>query len=268
MKHQGLLREARAATEAFEQLTVGISREVADLQALCVLASVSGGSESATALCKVAVRTDVVEEQIFGLESKMRDELKVLQEARDLTMLLRKQRRAFEDLCVEVAPESEPQADKEGDKDCQEIAPAPEEEVSAGQTVDTPSQEGEEDQIVKLPSQEQFARVPKYMRGRLTFEKLQEVIEVVKYSIQHKQQTIAIPRGQQSVAVRDQVMLWRDQETEETKDRFFVTREDISAKANEKNLDVATLKTGLQVLRHVGSLTLISGGGFVRFSTT
>ncbi|GBG24362.1 Spindle and kinetochore-associated protein 1 [Hondaea fermentalgiana] len=271
-----LLGEARVASEAFEAVATRLAREVGELQALCLLA---GADAQPAALQRLAGAVDGVEARLARLEDNVDAELELAEEAQALAAELAAQAERAEELRRTYKPDPAA-SENEGDRDedhhlgaDDDVDPQDDngesegEEGSAkgpemcGTVVDAETGEVQ----VSAPSKEQLAAVPKYMRGRLTVEKVEAAVSVVNAAFAYKRETLAIPRGKQSVSVRDQVLQWRDQELEETRGVQFVSREDVFAQAGREGVDLNVMKSALQVLRYNGALRLVSGGGCARY---
>lgn len=286
------------AAEAFTTMTAQLAREVSELQALCVLA---GSDARPAAMQRLASGVDEVEDRLLALEAAVEAELALTEDARALVTELAAQSERAEELkrCLaksatstiensdendvendtyehnvenastlgNLGPNSRSECGKsryEGsEEDLQEGDDFAGEEVDngAGATVDPETGKVS----VSAPSKDQLDAVPNYMRGRLTVEKVEAAVQVVNATFEYKRSTMLIPRGKQSVTVREQIMAWRDQELEETRGLHFVSRDDIFAQAARDGIDLNIVKQALQVLRYTGALRHISGGGCARF---
>lgn len=284
----GLLSEARVASEGFEALTSHLANHVSELQALCMLSH--SGSSGKDAMTRVVRSVDVVEERLVELEAHVEEELSHVREAKALMLSLAAQNAQAEFLLEQLAPhvtEEERNQFQQGLREDAESAvsargPEDADGNGASECGDGDSDGGAGGEsgnraaagvcvgedgalFIEAPTDAQLDKVPQYMKGRMTLEKLKVAVDVINATMLHKQTTLAIPRGKQSVAVRDQVLQWRDQEMDEARGLFFVTREDVFTQASKSRVDVASLKTALQVVRYLGWLRLVSGGGVYRF---
>lgn len=130
------------------------------------------------------------------------------------------------------------------------------------QVVSTPSLQQVE--IVRL-SPTEFENIPKYLKGRLSLEKLNqwtellEKIFVEKYSIM---QSTPAKLGGES---RNRYYEWRDQESEECRGQPFVTEHDIKTLCQGKGPKMdPTGRSIISILRHCGRLREVRSTGIVR----
>lgn len=118
----------------------------------------------------------------------------------------------------------------------------------------------------------EFETVPKYMRGRLTQERVNGGVEFLNRVLLDKyaflrQNPAKLPPDQ-----RQKYYDWKDCETEETAGKFFVTETDLKAALGAKGgTPAATFKldsTGraiLAIMRHCGRIKEVRGSGMIRF---
>eukprot|EP01137_Pigoraptor_chileana_P018995 Opistho-2@6359 len=115
---------------------------------------------------------------------------------------------------------------------------------------------------------DEFESVPKYMRGRMKREAVNQAIDAIHAAIASKYKIIATPRRQLGEAVLKKLKEYRAAENEETAREFFFVEEDLRGEgsagaAGAKAGDVVN-KTHLTVLRHLGRLRENRGGGYLR----
>ncbi|KAK3798631.1 hypothetical protein RRG08_019117 [Elysia crispata] len=110
---------------------------------------------------------------------------------------------------------------------------------------------------------DEFKSIPKYMKGRLTYDKVNSVIEkldkvyVEKYKIRrHKKSSL-------NDLNKKRFEGYRLQETEDTKGVPFIVEQDITDFSSLK-MDSA-LRNIFTILRHCGLVFEIRGGGYTRF---
>lgn len=154
------------------------------------------------------------------------------------------------------------------------------EECSSKTAVGKASSTSNPPTIIHVPSEipaitlEEFETVPKYMRGRLTREKVNGGVEFLnrvlldKYTFLRQNPT-KLPPDQ-----RQKYYDWKDCEMEETLGKFFVTETDVKAALGAKGgtgMSSATFKldsTGraiLAIMRHCGRIKEVRGNGMTRF---
>mmetsp|Transcript_10439 Transcript_10439/g.19510 ORF Transcript_10439/g.19510 Transcript_10439/m.19510 type:complete len:258 (-) Transcript_10439:799-1572(-) len=251
-----LLAEARIATDAFNQVAVNIAQQVSELQSLCLL----GSSHSPAEMRRVREKIDEMEERLGHLEYKVVQETIVVEQVDNLLEQCKCQRTQARELAElygkneQVIGEGSP-ADNAVETEEEEV------DFSDQEELEEPSNSLE----VQVPSPTKFSKVPQYMRGRLSRSKLAGAVEAVNAAIKHKRDTMAIPRSKQSMPVRKEILRWKDQELEETRDLFFVSSEDIFTQSSNLGVEPGTMKTSLQVLRYCNAFKQISQAGVSRY---
>mmetsp|Transcript_16212 Transcript_16212/g.45982 ORF Transcript_16212/g.45982 Transcript_16212/m.45982 type:complete len:280 (-) Transcript_16212:129-968(-) len=268
----GILGEARRANEAFNHLTLDLAQQVSELQGLCLLRPGDDPKErarTATALDRLAARLLDSEEELIALEAQVQRDLAFADEAKALTASLRSHERKAAQLCPKViAPASPPRPEGSGSRDdasaaaTEDSPPDLSHLEEAGGALDSAPTEADHVPRVGCPTEAELELVPRYMRGRLALAKLQAAVDAVQRALEVKATTLALPRHKQSVAVREKVLSWCGQECDEAAGDQFVTIEDI---AEQKEVDMNTLKSALQVLRFTNHLRLINSGGVARY---
>jgi hypothetical protein len=263
----GLLSSARVANEGFAEVTLSLARQVQDLQGLCLLLGRAGPFERAE-LARIGARVADAAAQLNDLEAELDAELSVANEAQALVKSLRAALVAGKKVTAFVknnsAQEETEQTQEEDDDTSKKDA--------EGDVIDNkaaadllPST------VIITPTLAQLQSVPQYMRGRLTYDKLEQACEAVTRALSFKYDTLATQRGKQGPGIFDMILAWRDQDCDQAgPNARFVTVEDIISHGRESDrgapvLEVGTLKNALQVLRYLGVLRHVGNGGIARY---
>ncbi|BFZ01060.1 hypothetical protein BsWGS_04098 [Bradybaena similaris] len=112
---------------------------------------------------------------------------------------------------------------------------------------------------------DEFEAVPKYMKGRLKYEKVNSIIEQLDKVFSEKYQILKLKTSSLNDLNRKRVEAFRLQEKDSAGDVFIVEK-DISDLASLK-VD-SNLRNVIMILRHCNILREVRGGGYVRFATT
>eukprot|EP01117_Protostelium_nocturnum_P009629 TRINITY_DN3439_c0_g1_i1.p1 TRINITY_DN3439_c0_g1~~TRINITY_DN3439_c0_g1_i1.p1 ORF type:complete len:279 (+),score=91.50 TRINITY_DN3439_c0_g1_i1:293-1129(+) len=105
-------------------------------------------------------------------------------------------------------------------------------------------------------SRDELESVPKYMKGRITMEKVNQAIDDIQSVLSAKYKTLSQPIGKLSGESLAKFKTWRDEETKDTKGVFFVTENDLKHTSVKND---ATGKSILAVLRHLNRLRELGG---------
>lgn len=122
-------------------------------------------------------------------------------------------------------------------------------------------------------SQDEFQNIPKYMKGRLTQEKINQGIEYFSRVLHERYSLLRQNPAKLNVETRHRWYELREAECEEVAGRYFVTEQDLKGPATggKGNNTSAAFKmdaTGraiLAIMRHVGRIKEVRSNGLARF---
>lgn len=139
--------------------------------------------------------------------------------------------------------------------------------------------EAEEPVLAKKPPKEQkvikemhfittdeFNGVPAYMKSRLTYCQINDVIKEINKAVVSKYKIMHHPKASMNSAKRNLYQRFINEETKDTKGRYFIVEADIkefTALKADKRLYVI-----LNILRHCQRLSEVRGGGLTRYVLT
>lgn len=112
--------------------------------------------------------------------------------------------------------------------------------------------------------QDEFTSVPKYMKGRISYEQLNSMVEVINETIRKKYLLMTKPKNQIGEKKMKTYMKYKEQETKDTKGYYFFTTEDLIKFCSIKN--DGSVRNRLTMLRHCNRLKEIRGGGLTRYA--
>ncbi|XP_062984773.1 spindle and kinetochore-associated protein 1 [Elgaria multicarinata webbii] len=111
---------------------------------------------------------------------------------------------------------------------------------------------------------EEFEAVPAYMRGRLTYNQVNAVIQEINKAVVSKYKIMRQPAKSMSSAARNLYFRFQAEETKDTKGEFFIVEADIEEftqlKADKRFHSILT------ILRHCQRLREIRGSRLVRYA--
>ncbi|XP_059191670.1 spindle and kinetochore-associated protein 1 [Centropristis striata] len=109
----------------------------------------------------------------------------------------------------------------------------------------------------------EYDSIPQYMKGRATYHQLNFGVENINKAVAAKYKILKQPARSLSNTARKLQQRFKDQETKDTKGRFFVVEEDIS-EFNQMKVD-KRFQGILIMLRHCQRLRELRGGGHTRY---
>ncbi|KAE8636721.1 hypothetical protein XENTR_v10003104 [Xenopus tropicalis] len=116
---------------------------------------------------------------------------------------------------------------------------------------------------MELITVHEFGTVPAYMKNRLTYEQINNIIEELNKAVVGKYKILHQPLKSLSNQARKQLSRYKEEETKDTKGQFFIVDQDIK--------DFTQVKVDkrfhgmLSILRHCHRLREIRGKGLVRY---
>lgn len=110
----------------------------------------------------------------------------------------------------------------------------------------------------------EFKDVPKYMKGRMTYDNINASVEGFNAAMETKYRLLKRPRSGLNDRDRKQYQKYKEQETKDTKGVFFVTEDDLRKHGSLK-MD-SSARAALTILRHCGRMKEIRGGGTTRYA--
>ncbi|XP_001509072.2 spindle and kinetochore-associated protein 1 isoform X1 [Ornithorhynchus anatinus] len=109
----------------------------------------------------------------------------------------------------------------------------------------------------------EFNTVPAYMKSRLTYCQINDVVQEINKAVTSKYKILQQPKKSMSSAVRNLYHRFLEEETKDTKGQFFIVEADIKEFTNLK-LD-KRFHVILNILRHCRRLSEVRGAGLVRY---
>ncbi|KAM7025946.1 SKA complex subunit 1 [Acridotheres tristis] len=116
---------------------------------------------------------------------------------------------------------------------------------------------------VALITTEEFESVPAYMKGRITYDQINAVVQQINKAVEGKYKILYQPLKSMSAPVRNLYHRFMEEETKDTKGAFFVVEADIK-EFTQLKLD-KRFHTILSILRHCQRVRELRGSGLIRY---
>ncbi|NXC10869.1 SKA1 protein, partial [Orthonyx spaldingii] len=114
-----------------------------------------------------------------------------------------------------------------------------------------------------LITTEEFESVPAYMKGRLTYDQINAVVQEMNKAVVGKYKILYQPLKSMSVPVRNLYHRFMEEETKDTRGAFFIVEADIK-EFTQLKLD-KRFHSILNILRHCQRVREVRGSGLVRY---
>ncbi|XP_060085913.1 spindle and kinetochore-associated protein 1-like [Ylistrum balloti] len=112
---------------------------------------------------------------------------------------------------------------------------------------------------------EEFENVPKYIKGRMTYNQVNTMMDEINKAYKEKYKILAMKRTTLSDVNRKRYEKFKLQESKETTGEHFIVDEDVKEFSHIKMDSV--YRSLLTLLRHCGRLKEIRGGGHTRYAS-
>lgn len=107
-------------------------------------------------------------------------------------------------------------------------------------------------------TEEEFARVPKYMKGRFTLAALDKLVDAFNAALDAKYALLALPKSRLKESQWKKVTAYRGQETAETRGLRFVTDGDLTVRGSALE-SIRTVTSFAAIMRNCNRLREIRG---------
>ncbi|NXY38225.1 SKA1 protein, partial [Pomatorhinus ruficollis] len=114
-----------------------------------------------------------------------------------------------------------------------------------------------------LITTEEFESVPTYMKGRITYDQINAVVQQLNKAVVDKYKILYQPLKSMSAPVRNLYHRFIEEETKDTKGVFFIVEADIK-EFTQLKLD-KRFHSILNILRHCQRVREIRGSGLIRY---
>ena len=123
------------------------------------------------------------------------------------------------------------------------------------------------DPLLEPLRMDEFDSIPRYLKGRLTMERINSFTTQLNRLYQDKYSILKTNPARLSPDLRNRYYLWREEENNDVQGRFFISETDlkngIGKNSTGLKLDPAN-RSIIASLRHVGRLREVRVGGGVR----
>ncbi|NXL25962.1 SKA1 protein, partial [Setophaga kirtlandii] len=114
-----------------------------------------------------------------------------------------------------------------------------------------------------LLTTEEFESIPAYLKGRITYDQINAVVQEINKAVLGKYKILYQPLKSMSAPVRNLYHRFIEEETKDTKGAFFIVEDDIK-EFTQLKLD-KKFHSILSILRHCQRVREIRGSGLVRY---
>ncbi|EFB24296.1 hypothetical protein PANDA_020521, partial [Ailuropoda melanoleuca] len=254
------------ASSDLEQLCSHINEKIGNIKRTLSLRNCGQEPTLKTTLDKIGNEIIVVNELLNKLELEIQYQEQTNHSLKELCESLEEDYKDVEHLKENIPPHL-PQVTVS--QNCANVTGLdPEEPVKVEETAPTKKPPKEQRSIKEMPfiTSDEFNGIPAYMKSRLTYCQINDVIKEINKAVVSKYKILHQPKKSMSSVARNLYHRFIDEETKDTKGHYFIVEADIkefTALKADKRFHVI-----LNILRHCRRLSEVRGGGLTRYVIT
>nr|XP_035935630.1 spindle and kinetochore-associated protein 1-like [Halichoerus grypus] len=254
------------ASSDLEQLCSHINEKIANIKRTLSLRNCGQEPTLRTTLDKIGDEIIVVNELLNKLELEIQYQEQTNHSLKELCESLEEDYKDVEHLKENIPPHLPQVTVSQNSANVSDLDP--EEPVKAEEPVPTKKPPKEQRSIKEMLfiTSDEFNGIPAYMKSRLTYCQINDVIKEINKAVVSKYKILHQPKKSMSSVARNLYHRFIDEETKDTKGHYFIVEADIkefTALKADKRLHVI-----LNILRHCRRLSEVRGGGLTRYVIT
>ncbi|XP_032256038.1 spindle and kinetochore-associated protein 1-like [Phoca vitulina] len=254
------------ASSDLEQLGSHINEKIANIKRTLSLRNCGQEPTLKTTLDKIGDEIIVVNELLNKLELEIQYQEQTNHSLKELCESLEEDYKDVEHLKENIPPHLPQVTVSQNFANVSDLDP--EEPVKAEEPVPTKKPPKEQRSIKEMLfiTSDEFNGIPAYMKSRLTYCQINDVIKEINKAVVSKYKILHQPKKSMSSVARNLYHRFIDEETKDTKGHYFIVEADIkefTALKADKRLHVI-----LNILRHCRRLSEVRGGGLTRYVIT
>lgn len=262
------------ASSELEQICSYINEKISNIKTCLSLRNCGQEPTLKTFLNKIGDEVIVVNELLNKLELEIQYQEQTTNTLKELCASLEEDYKDVEHLKENIPPHlpqvtvtqsSAPVSDLDPEEPVRGEEPVKGEEPGA--TKKKPPKEQRNIKEMPFITSEEFNGIPAYMKSRLTYCQINEVIKEINKAVVSKYKILHQPKkSTMSSVARNLYHRFLDEETKDTKGHYFIVEADVkefTALKVDKRFHVI-----LNILRHCRRLSEVRGGGLTRYVIT
>ncbi|NXS34194.1 SKA1 protein, partial [Pomatostomus ruficeps] len=244
-----------------EDLCLHMNEKISNIKK-CLLLRDTGEDE-----CRKSVHHKIVNEVILihDLLNKMETEVKQQEKLKDLLKEIQKTAERDQNEAKHLLEHIPPYLPKPT-QSCITVPAVKCEEQKKAVEPECAKKPAKETKFIKeaeLITTEEFESVPAYLKGRLTYDQINAVVQEMNKAVVSKYKILYQPLKSMSVPVRNLYHRFMEEETKDTRGVFFIVEADIK-EFTQLKLD-KRFHSILNILRHCQRVREVRGSGLVRY---
>ncbi|XP_071585841.1 SKA complex subunit 1-like [Heliangelus exortis] len=249
------------ASSDLEDLCLHINTKIATIKKILQLRNIGQEPSLKSMFCKIGQEMTLLHDLLNKMEAEVQQQEKLKDLLKELQKSAEREQNEAQHLYENIPP----------------YLPKPTQSCLAGQIVKSENQNKvveparakkppKEQRPIKeaaLITAEEFESVPGYMKGRLSYEQINAVVQEINKAVVGKYKILHQPLKSMSAPVRNLYHRFQEEETKDTKGEFFFVEADIR-EFTQLKLD-KRFHSILNILRHCQRLREVRGSRLVRY---
>ncbi|NWR56067.1 SKA1 protein, partial [Bucorvus abyssinicus] len=256
------------ASSDLEDLCFHINMKISTVKKILQLRSIGQEPSLKSMLCKIGHEMVLLHDLLNQMESEVQQQEKMNNTLKELLKSAERDQLEAQHLCDHIPPHLP--------KTVSSWYAVREHGDSKPLSVAGPAVKGEEPERAKKPTKEprpikeaalitaeEFESVPVYMKGRLTYDQINAVVQEMNKAVEGKYKILHQPLKSMNAAVRKLYHRFLEEETKDTKGGFFIVEADIK-EFTQLKVD-KRFHSILNILRHCQRVREVRGSRLVRY---
>ncbi|XP_041330642.1 spindle and kinetochore-associated protein 1 [Pyrgilauda ruficollis] len=249
------------ASSRLEDLCLHINMKISNVKKCLLLRDLGEDDSRKPVLRKIQKEVILVHDLLNEMESEVKQQEKLKDSLKEMQKAAERDQREAQHL-LEHIPRYLPKPSQS----CNTVPAVKHKEETKAVELKNEKKPAKEKKAIKeaaLITTEEFESVPAYLKGRITYDQINTVVQEINKAVVGKYKILYQPLKSMSAPVRNLYHRFIEQETADTKGAFFIVEDDIKAFTQLK-LD-KRFHSILSILRHCQRVREIRSSGLIRY---
>ncbi|NXM22550.1 SKA1 protein, partial [Ploceus nigricollis] len=248
-------------SSSLEYLCLHINMKISNIKKYILLRDIGEDDSHKPVLCKIQNEVILVHDLLNEMESRVKQQEKLTDSLKEIQKAAERDQKEAQHL-LEHIPRYLPKTPQS----CNMVPTVKHKEQTKAVEPKCEKKPTKEKKTIKeaaLITTEEFESVPAYMKGRITYDQINAVVQEINKAVVGKYKILCQPLKSMSAPVRNLYHRFIEEETKDTKEVFFIVEDDIK-EFTQLKLD-KRFHSILSILRHCQRVREIRGSGLIRY---
>ncbi|XP_008631932.2 spindle and kinetochore-associated protein 1 isoform X1 [Corvus cornix cornix] len=249
------------ASSDLEHLCFHINAKISSIKKCILLRNIGEDERRKAALHKIGNEVILIHELLNQMETEVKQQEKLKDLLKEMQKTAERDQNEAQHLLEHIPPYL-----PKPTQSCITVPTGKQEEQAKAREPECAKKPAKDTKLVKeaaLITMEEFESVPAYMKGRLTYDQINAVVQEMNKAVVAKYKILYQPLKSMSVPVRNLYDRFMEEETKDTRGLFFIVEADIK-EFTQLKLD-KRFHSILNILRHCQRVREVRGSRLVRY---